>query len=87
MGQDTQLREISAPSVAAWEWESTYEDFGTYKHEIVWVRGTQSIRYCTQAPGRDWAQTQISSPERFGFDGTLAGARKCAHAFVAESQS
>jgi len=77
------LREISNPAAAAWEWEVEYDEFpGVYKHEIVWIRGTHSIRYCTQAPGRDWAQTEISSPERFGFDGTLKGARLAAENFA-----
>ena len=84
----TKLQERSNPAAVGWFWADKYEGFdGAYEHEISWSRGSWSLNYGTKAPGRGWVHTSIRNPERFGVDGTLAGARKAAQAFVAESSA
>lgn len=91
----TDLVEISYPNVVGWEWEVAYEDFegegldsGIYYHQIYWIRGTDTLRYGTKGPTvKEWVAVTIDSPERFGFDGTLAGAREAAKAFYSEAQA
>ena len=82
----TPLREIANPAAVGWEWTDTYEGFGTYRHQVCWIRGTESLQYGTQLPhAARWSQTTIDQPERFGFDGTLQGARRAAQAFYDET--
>lgn len=80
---DTAVREIALPSAVGWKWVSTYDGFdGVYEHEVVWVRGTPTITFATRAPGNSWVASPITDPERLGFDGTLAGARRVVEAFI-----
>lgn len=87
----TELREVTNPDVVGWEWEDTYPDFeGVYYHQIVWLKGTDNLFYGTKAPtnpSKQWVNCSIRNPERFGFEPTLAGARKAAKAFYEEGQS
>ena len=81
--QTVQLSEIANPAAVAFRWSVNHDGFGTYMHEITWPRGTYSLLYGTLAPGRDaWSTTPISSPERFGVDGTIKGARAAVRAFL-----
>lgn len=92
----TDLVEISYPDVVGWEWEVAYEDFegegidsGIYYHQITWIRGTDTLQYGTKAPTNpsgQWVNAPIVNPERFGFDGTLAGARTAARAFYEKAE-
>lgn len=80
---DTRVTEIDLPSVVGWEWTSFYEDFAPVAHQIVWPRGTNSLSYSTKVvPDGTWSHTSINSPERFGLDGTLKGARAAAYRFI-----
>jgi hypothetical protein len=89
----TKLKEIANPSAVAWEWSDTYQGIeyegveGTYVHQILWLRGTEDLFYVTQAPQKEWGPwVPITLPERFGFDGTLQGARAAAQAFYNEGK-
>ena len=79
---NSEVTEISLPSVVGWEWTSTYPDFPTTKHEIVWVRGTSGVTYNVKSGDRKWTGTSIVRPERLGFDGTLKGCRVLVDEFV-----
>ena len=82
----SKLKEIQLPSVVGWEWSDTYhgDEYtgceGTYKHQIIWLRGRNQLFYITKPPGREWS-------ERFGFDNTLDTARSAAEAFYAEGST
>lgn len=87
------LQEIANPDVTGWEWTDTYEGIGydgvegTYRHQIIWLKGTDKLFFITQAPQKEWGPwVPISLPERFGFDGTLQGARAAAEAFYNEGK-
>ena len=56
---------------------------GQYRfvHEVCWIRGTQSLQLGTMDSCGKWHATRIDSPERFGFDGTYAGAKEAAQRF------
>ena len=89
MNTTTKLSEVSNPAAVGWRWSNSYEGFdGSYEHEITWICGTHSLSYGTKAPnvGR-WVSSPIVNPERFGFDGTLKGARTAAQAFYADQDS
>ena len=76
--------EIQNPDCTGWRWEDAYEGFdGVYQHEIIWLHGTDSVTYWTRAPGNSWTHTKIVDPERLGFDGTVAGARRLVESFTA----
>lgn len=92
----SKLKEIQLPSVVGWEWSDTYhgDEYtgceGTYKHQIIWLRGRNQLFYITKPPGREWSEqpwVTITRPERFGFDNTLDTARSAAEAFYAEGST
>jgi hypothetical protein len=79
----TRLFEIANPAAVGWEWTTE----GGTVHQISWTRGSHQLNYGTRGRGcRNWTNTLIVAPERFGFDGTLNSARAAAQAFVDESE-
>jgi len=89
----TELKEVSNEAAIAWEWTDTYfgPEYegveGTYSHQIVWLRGTNDLFFITKSPAKEWGPwVPIKVSERFGFDGTLEGARKAAEAFYNEGR-
>lgn len=88
MGKRSPLREVSNPAAVGWEWEVTYEGgVEGYRHQISWTRGTSQLHFGTQEVGRrNWTNTLIVAPERFGFEGTLESARAAAKAFYQETE-
>ena len=75
----TRLTEISNPAAVAWHLESE-----GIEHAITWIRGTERISFGVKSNMTgQWHDTAIVAPERFGFDGTLSGARIAAQNFVA----
>jgi hypothetical protein len=77
------LFEISNPAAVGWEWVTE----SGVTHQISWTRGTNQLHYGSRGRGRaNWTNTLIVAPERFGFDGTLEGARKAAQRFYDESE-
>lgn len=83
-------RKISLPSVVGYDWTNHYEEppgFESVDHQITWIRGTNHIDYSTRIPGRKWTTTPVTSPERFGFDGTEKTLHLVVEAFTNNEQS
>ena len=81
---ETTLKEIANPAAVAVEWTSHYDGFRSIRHQLVWPRGTWTMHYGTEREDGTWSLVRVDSPERFGIDGTLKGARKAFSAFLAK---